>query len=171
MAKDRKGPGGAPIWWTAAVAVLTLGSDRDATCLALVWQSAIAASASSCLPLRRHRTMLELLEASRFQCSCRLYRSWHFTALRSQSRSVRTNARYAPHSDDSSIAGDTYPMRPSGLATPREVHASLGMCVWVLTVLEVGTLSQSVRGRPRECEEGLVCGVRATARYRYGQCS
>ncbi|KAI0774321.1 ClpX ATPase regulatory subunit [Fomes fomentarius] len=58
--------------------------------------------------------------STRLQCSCRIYQAWRFSSIRNHSRSVRTQARYAP-SDEIPGASDMYGMKPSGLATPREL--------------------------------------------------
>ena len=62
--------------------------------------------------------------STQLPCSCRAARAWRLSAPRHASRTVRTQARYAPPSDDIPGPGDMYGMRPSGLATPREVLPS-----------------------------------------------
>ncbi|KAI0722925.1 hypothetical protein C8Q76DRAFT_378661 [Earliella scabrosa] len=59
--------------------------------------------------------------STQLPCSCRAARAWRLSAPRHASRTVRTQARYAPPSDDIPGPGDMYGMRPSGLATPREL--------------------------------------------------
>ena len=54
-----------------------------------------------------------------------------------------------------------YGMRPSGLATPREVHSVHILGGQKLIVVEAGALPQSVRGRSGERKEGAVGGVGA----------
>ena len=71
--------------------------------------------------------------STQLSCSCRAARAWRLSAPRHASRTVRTQARYAPPSDDiPGGPGDMYGMRPSGLATPREVLPSREL-------VEVGT--------------------------------
>ncbi|KAI0750831.1 ClpX ATPase regulatory subunit [Daedaleopsis nitida] len=59
--------------------------------------------------------------STRLRCSCRAYRAWRLSALHTPSRSVRTNAHYVPPSDGVPGSSAMYNMRPSGLATPREL--------------------------------------------------
>lgn len=100
--------------------------------------------------------------STRLQCSCRIYQAWRFSSFRNHSRSVRTQARYAP-SDEIPGASDMYGMKPSGLATPREVLLEHMILAMMLIELQVGALPEPVRGWSGECEEGLVCGVRASS--------
>ncbi|KAI0719507.1 ClpX ATPase regulatory subunit [Cerioporus squamosus] len=62
--------------------------------------------------------------SARLHCAGRLQHVWRLSPPRDPSRArlVRTQARYAPPpSDDAPGAGNMYSMRPSGLATPREL--------------------------------------------------
>lgn len=116
----------------------------------------------ACSPHRPRRPAMLDGCSARLHCAGRLQYLRPLSTLRNHSRFVRTQARYAPSpSGDAPDASDTYDMRPSGLATPREVQPAHEMDGLKLIGLEVGALPQSVRRRSGECEEGAVCRVRA----------